>query len=91
VPRDPLGQHRGILGQCGVGPLGGQRGQHLRPRTAQGRRPTPATQRGAPALARLPQPAIHCPNRNPEPLGQDALAALAPLMRRQHALPQVQG
>jgi hypothetical protein len=46
-------------------------------------------QRGTPALACLPQPAIHGPNRNPEPLGQDALAALAPLMCRQHAPPQV--
>ena len=46
-------------------------------------------QRGTPALARLPQPAIHRANRDPEPLGQDTLAALAPLMRRQHALPQV--
>jgi hypothetical protein len=88
-PPHSLGQHRGVLGQRGVGPLGHQRAQHLRSRTAQCRRPTPATQRRTPALAHLPQPAIHRANRNPEPLGQDALAALAPLMRGQHTLPQI--
>ena len=48
-----------------------------------------APPRGAPAFARLPQPAVHRAERDPEPLGQHALAALAPLVRRQHALPQV--
>jgi hypothetical protein len=44
---------------------------------------------GAPALAGLPQPAIHRANRNPKPRRQNTLAALAPLVRRQHPFPQV--
>jgi len=48
-----------------------------------------APPRGAPALAGLPQPAVHRADRDPGPLGQHALAALAPLVRRQHTLPQI--
>ena len=80
-----------MLGQRGVGALGHHRGQLLRPRTTKGGSPAAAPQRGAAALARLPQPAVHRADRNSEPLGQHALAALAPLMGRQHALPQVYG
>ena len=87
---DPLGQHSRVFGQRRIRPLSHQGSQHFRiRRPAQQGLAAAAAQRGAAALPRLPQPVVHRANRDLEPLGQHTLAALAPLMRRQHALSQV--
>jgi len=88
-PADPLGQHARVFGQCRIRPLSHQGRQHAQIRPAQQGLTAAAAQRGAPALPRLPQPVIHRADRHLEPLGQDTLATLAPLMRPKYALSQV--
>jgi hypothetical protein len=88
-PSGALGRHLGVLGRRGVRPPGHRFGQHRRVRPAQ-RGPTAAAgQRSAAAFAGPPQPAVHRAQRDPESLGENPPAALAPHMCRKHPLPQI--
>jgi hypothetical protein len=86
LPADPLGQHARVLSQGRIRPLSHEGGQHPRIRPAQHGRAAAAAQRSAAALPRLPKPGVHRADRNREPIRQNTLAALASIMRGQHAL-----